>query len=263
MLDPLREWLLRFLKVPPSPLLPTDSPDVLVFRAGRGYYRYKLLLWGLAQASALVGLVIGFFFVDRALPDAPQLVESIATFVHRLALVGFILQMPATLAIVKLDFDMRWYVLSDRSLRIREGIVSLREKTMTFANIQQVSVRQNPIQRLFGISDLQVRSAGGGDGGDSKAHGGSIGESMHEAWFRGVDNAEVINTAVRTRVREHRDAGLGDPDEQVSEAVGLADAVAAASEVHDEARRLRRSLRDLRLAQPAPTTRRSMDRPDE
>ena len=248
MLDPLRQWLLRFLKVPPSPLLRTDSPDVQIFRAGRGFYRYKLLLWGLAQTSAFIALVGGFFFLERVMPGAPTLVEATLTFIHRLAVVGFVIQIPATLAIVKLDFDMRWYILSDRSLRIREGIVSLREKTMTFANIQQISVRQNPIQRMFGISDLQVRSAGGGEGGEGNARGGGLGESMHEAWFRGIDNADYLSAAVRGRVRKHRDAGLGDPEERIADDAGLEDAVAAAREVHDEARRLRASLRDRPLA---------------
>lgn len=36
---------------------------------------------------------------------------------------------------------------------------------------------------------------------------------MHEAYFHGVDNAEEIRAAIRDRVKLHRDAGLGDPDE--------------------------------------------------
>jgi len=146
---------------------------------------------------------------------------------------------------------MRWYVLSDRSLRIREGIVSLREKTMTFANIQQIAVRQNPLQRLLGIADVQVKTAGGGGSG-SESHGSGLGESMHEAWFRGVDNADAIRGAIRERVKRHRDAGLGDPDDvSVARPDSLGEAVEAARDLQLEVRALRHRLSsspDLRLS---------------
>ena len=90
------------------------------------------------------------------------------------------------------------------------GILSLREKTMTFANIQNIEIRRNPLQRLLGIADVQVRTAGGGGGA---AESGHIGESLHQASFRGVDDPEMIRTTIAERVRLHRGSGLGDPDD--------------------------------------------------
>jgi uncharacterized membrane protein YdbT with pleckstrin-like domain len=165
-----------------------------------------------------------------------------------LAWLTFLVQLPLSLALLKLDFDLRWYVLSDRSLRIREGILRMKEKTMTFANIQQISIRQNPIQRLLGIADVQVRTAGGGSSGGSSGH--EMGESMHEAYFRGVDNAEEIRRAIQDRVRQHRDSGLGDPDEPpptalpVSSDAGSAEAaLVAARELLQEMRALGEAIR--------------------
>ena len=133
----------------------------------------------------------------------------------------------------------------DRSLRIREGILTVREKTMTFANIQQTSIRQNPLQRLLGIQDVQVRTAGGGGGSTGSRHGhGEVGEAMHEAYFRGVDNAEEIRTAILERVRLHRDSGLGDPDEPEPDLApaAVSPPVAAAHELLAEIRALRSTL---------------------
>jgi membrane protein YdbS with pleckstrin-like domain len=55
---------------------------------------------------------------------------------------------------IRLDYEFRWYKTTHRSLRIREGVWLVREMTMTYANIQDISVSQGPLQRLFGIADL-------------------------------------------------------------------------------------------------------------
>src|SRR5690606_10731265 len=57
----------------------------------------------------------------------------------------------------------------------------------------------------------EVRSAGGG----GKTRGkGEHKRDTHVGLFRGVDNAEAIRAAVLDRIRRHRDAGLGDPDDE-------------------------------------------------
>jgi uncharacterized membrane protein YdbT with pleckstrin-like domain len=205
MPDRFRRWLLRILRVPPEPAVPFGAATLRVFRAAPAYFRYRLVLWMIAQVGALVGLIFGLVLLQQV---QAAITNPLATFGLRaaevFAWITFLVQIPFSLAALRLDFDMRWYILADRSLRIREGIFSLREKTMTFANIQQVTIRQNPLQRLLGISDVQVRSAGGG----SSASGGKtahVGEAMHEAYFRGVDNADEIRTAVRERVRRLHD----------------------------------------------------------
>jgi uncharacterized membrane protein YdbT with pleckstrin-like domain len=106
---------------------------------------------------------------------------------------------------------MRWYIVTDRSLRIRTGVWNVRESTLTFANIQQITVGQGPLQRLLGIYDLEVKTAGGGGGG---YHGHAArGESMHQGFFHGIDNAPEVRAMMLERLRHLRDTGLGDPDE--------------------------------------------------
>jgi uncharacterized membrane protein YdbT with pleckstrin-like domain len=240
MFDLLKRVVLRVLRVPAEPRVPEGGRLIRVFRAAPSYFRMKLILWGLRQLAALAGLVGSLFFIRELLSRIENPWARLAfTAAEAVAWAGFVAQLPFSLAVLRLDFEMRWYILSDRSLRIREGIVSVREKTLTFANIQQISIRQNPLQRLLGISDVQVSTAGGGAG--TKHEG--VGESMHEAYFRGVDNAEEIRGAIKERVRLHRDSGLGNPDEPAAPpAIPASAASAAAIELRDEIRALRRAL---------------------
>lgn len=215
MFEGFRSLLLGFLRVPPEPAAP-EGASIRVFRASPAFFRYRLVLWGVGQLTTLVGLIGGVLalahfgqFVDQSL------LRLGLRAAEAFAWIAFLFQIPFTYALLRLDYDMRWYILSDRSLRIRDGILTVREKTMTFANIQHLTVRQGPLQRLLGIADLEVRSAGGG--GDMGGAAGQAGSSAgtHIAYFRGVDNAEEIRAAIRERMRRHRDAGLGDPDDPV------------------------------------------------
>ena len=80
---------------------------------------------------------------------------------------------------------------------------------MSFANLQQVVVTQGPLQRLLGLADVRVQSAGGG--GDTHEKGG--GDSLHTGVFHGVDNAGEIRDLILERLRHFRETGLGDPHE--------------------------------------------------
>jgi uncharacterized membrane protein YdbT with pleckstrin-like domain len=245
MFDALRGWVLRVLRVPAEPSAPGGGRVVRVFRAAPAYFRYRLALWGISQLSALTGLLFSLGFVAVVAPKIPDdRVAFVLQAAEALAWALFVVQIGFSLAVLRLGYEMRWYILSDRALRIREGIVSIKEKTITFANIQQISIRQGPLQRLLGIADVQVSSAGGGSGGSS-AHGGSVGEGMHEAYFRGVSNAEEIRAVIAERVRLHRDSGLGNPDEPEHPALA---GDAAAPDLLAAARELREEMRALRLA---------------
>lgn len=119
-----RDALLRFLRVPAEPAVPGGSANACVFRAAPAYYHYRLALWLIGQAAAAVGLVVGLIAISAALDGGglPRGVVMVLTAIELLAWVGYAVQLPVTLALVHLDFELRWYILSDRSLRIREGI---------------------------------------------------------------------------------------------------------------------------------------------
>ncbi|MEO6246780.1 MAG: PH domain-containing protein [Opitutaceae bacterium] len=155
----------------------------------------------------------------------------------------YLLQIPFTYSVRRLDYELRWYAVTDRSLRIRAGIVAVQESTLSFANVQQVVVSQGPLQRLLGLADVRVQSAGGG--GDAR-EGKGRGDSLHTAVFHGVDNATEIRDLILDRLRLFRASGLGDPEEAkahlASSPLASSSAVTAAHELLAEARALRRTL---------------------
>jgi uncharacterized membrane protein YdbT with pleckstrin-like domain len=234
----------RMLRIPPPPGPPAGTHDsIRIFRGAPGLYRYQLLVWLGKQIGAGIGL-FGGFAVLSIIPDFPY--KKLLDVLEGIGLVIYLSALPFTFLMVHLDYQLRWYIVTDRSLRIREGLLKVAERTMSFANIQNLAVQQGPLQRLLGIADLEVHSAGGGGsrrpGHDKKQ------EDLHVGKFRGVDNAEEIRDAILARVRQLRDSGLGDPDgghHEVHEAapqvaVGSSGAaIAAARELLYEVRALR------------------------
>jgi len=127
--------LLRLLRVPHEPHPPDGSPEsIRIFRAGRNYLRWRVLCWFAAQFGiAIVFLLFTLpplAFVERT----PPWVMDLITLAELLAILGFLAQLPVTFAAVRLDWELRWYIVTDRSLRIRAGLWSLQESTMSFAN---------------------------------------------------------------------------------------------------------------------------------
>lgn len=249
MYSGMKEALLRFLKVPSEPDAPAGHEGTLrTFRAAPSYFRYKLALWGLGQFFSLIAL--GFLLLGLVVSSSQA--EGAAGCVLVAVLGGGILfllvQMLFSHLAVRLDYEMRWYLVTDQSLRIREGVFQVREMTMTFANIQNISISQGPLQRLLGVSDLEVKSAGGG-GSQHPQQAGAF--SMHTGYFRGVDNAEELRDLMRERMRKAKGAGLGDPDDvhdiheaheegvDALPAESSADLAAALQAIRTEARALR------------------------
>ena len=245
MHERFKTLVLRLLKVPAEPQAPAGSPgSVKVFRAAPNFYKLKLFLWALRQVFGLIGLVVFLVFwhstVGRKAPGGVNLVIEISELI---GVAIFFVQLPFTYMLVRLDYEMRWYIVTDRSLRIRTGVWNVRESTLTFANIQQISVGQGPLQRLLGIYDLEVKTAGGGGG----HHGHSAhGESMHQGFFHGIDNAPEVRAMMLERLRLLRDTGLGDPDEAHHEEVKAPQSspalLNAAQELLQETRRLRQAM---------------------
>jgi membrane protein YdbS with pleckstrin-like domain len=246
MTEQIKTLLLRILRSPAEPTPPAGAPEsISIFRASRNYYLLNLLKWGFAQVMTFLGIAILFavtWSVDLREATVPLRVIKL------IALIIFLFQLPISYLFVRFDYEMRWYIVTDRSLRIRYGLQHIREMTMTFANIQQITIRQGPLQRLLRIADLQVSTAGGGSAnhyGEGSGHGG--GHSMHLGYFRGVENANAIRDLMLERLRRWRDTGLGDPDEaQVGEPTNVPKVdspslvLAAAKQVLTEARALRK-----------------------
>jgi uncharacterized membrane protein YdbT with pleckstrin-like domain len=111
-------------------------------------------------------------------------------------------------------------------------VFRIEELTMTYSNIQEIRVTSGPLQHLLGLADVEVQAAGGG-AGDKYDRGG------HTGRFEGLANANAVRDLLQARLRQYRDAGLGD----------TAHAVAAAGDDElDAARLLLSEARALRAA---------------
>jgi uncharacterized membrane protein YdbT with pleckstrin-like domain len=218
--------LLRLLKVPPEPHLPAGDPrSARVFRAAPNYWRLKLLQWGARQAVTLVG----FLFLAGALSAAPESMDinnrgrarrvplasamAVMRGLEIFAVAAWVAQLPITLALLRLDYELRWYVVTDRAARLREGILNLTEMTFTLVNVQDIRIRQGPLQRLLGLADVELRTAGGSEAPMGAGSHGGHARNLHLARFKGVGNAPAIRDLVLHRMKAARDAGLGDPDD--------------------------------------------------
>jgi membrane protein YdbS with pleckstrin-like domain len=253
--------LLRLLRVPKEPRLPAGEPgSARVFRAGRRFWHLRLAGWGVQQAATLMGFV-GLMMVLEFAPATvsvynkgvrrPVSVSTPLAVVRSLEVVAWglwLLQLPVTFMILRLDYELRWYIVTDRAVRLREGILSLTEMTFTLANVQDIRIQQGPLQRVLGLADLELRTAGGSDASPGHdGRGAGLSQNLHVARFRGVENAEAVRDLVNDRMKKARGAGLGDPDDAHgahalstgTPQAAPADLQAALQELLDESARLR------------------------
>jgi membrane protein YdbS with pleckstrin-like domain len=181
-----------------------DDQRIQSFRPAEGFLRYlKLFFWiGLCAFDGL--LLLGWIGITVAFPLAGLLIAPLALAIMVLPdIVAYIA--------IHLQYDTTWYVLSDRSMRIRRGIWTIHETTITYDNIQNVSIRQGPLQRYFGIANVLVETAGGGS---ASGHGESAGTAGHHGLLEGIGNAEDIRNLILAKWKSSRTAGLGDDDSE-------------------------------------------------
>jgi membrane protein YdbS with pleckstrin-like domain len=201
----LKSVLLRFLRLPERPPDPPTGgyASVQVFRASKRWLSYRLVLFwlgfGMLELLALGGAVASLF------GDEP-----IATVAIVLFAIGLALLLAFTWFCVRIEWDLRTYVVTDRSLRVRQGAWTFKEMTLTYANVQNVQVTQGPLQRLFGIEDLRVDTAGGG----AAVPGKGSDATGHNVTLAGLENAREVRDLILSYVKvASRGSGLGDHDD--------------------------------------------------
>jgi len=242
-LSALERAVLRLLSVPSAPEVPQGSAaSVRIFRAGDKFYAWLVFEWAFVSAVLLLGMLSASVPLVLAARTAPDWGRLLLLALLIVVWTAFGIGLIVTFLARRIDVRMRWYIVTDRSLRIRAGLWQVREITMTFANIQHIAVHQGPFQRLLGIYDLEVSSAGGGASMPA-VHKGAGGDT-HRGFFHGIVNAPEVRDMMLERLRHLRDAGLGDPDEhhpiQTGESRLESSVAGAARELLDAAKALRR-----------------------
>jgi membrane protein YdbS with pleckstrin-like domain len=201
--------LVDWFRVPAQPpSLPVAADDQLqAFQPAEGFLRYLRFQFWVFLAIIDGAILVAWIAVTLALPWLGFLLAGPAFFI---AVVPDVVAYVA----IHLRYDTTWYVLGSRSLRIRRGIWVIRETTITYENVQNIKVTQGPLERIFGIANVLVETAGGGAGGHQQGEGGAA--NMHCGRIEGVAHAQEIRDLVLARVRKSTATGLGDEREEMA-----------------------------------------------
>lgn len=187
--------LFRVPRQPPS--LP--GSQVVAMRPCDGWLRYRKVGFWIGLLATLLPLsAVGLVLLITRPVLAVAVLVPVFLVILGTSLVSYVS--------LYLGYDTTWYVLSDRSLRIRRGVWTIHETTITFENVQNVKITQGPLQRLFGFSDLVIETAGGGGSGPHQ----QLEQSSHVGLIQGVEAPSDLREQIMTRVRASRSTGLGD-----------------------------------------------------
>ena len=144
----------------------------------------------------------------------------------------FVASIPITYFLQRLNYEMRWYIDHRPQLAHSQRRCVASGDHDDLCQHQGIRVNANPIERLLGLANVEVRSAGGGDTAHGEPSSGHVGK------FAGVDNAEAIRDLLVERLRVYRDSGLGEKTVEAHEPLSLS----AAREALQETKALRNSL---------------------
>lgn len=196
--------LFQFLQVPVDPPeAPPGRPRwTRSFRADPDYLRYLQMWWLISSA---VTLAITGFIVLLGLGLLATEVGVLGMLLSVAVLVGGVTLVTVQWLGVQLKYDSTWYVMTDEALRNRRGLWIVQENTVSFDNVQNLSVQQGPLQRLFGIQDLLVETAAAGT-----VPGSNQGVQARALRIEGIRDAADLRDRVAERMRLSRTAGLGE-----------------------------------------------------
>ena len=194
--------LVKWFRVPHDPPALPAGPGEKVesFQPAPAFLKYLKFWFWIAMIVSDTAFTAGYIIVSSAL------VISGFWWLALLLIIGP--DIPVYIGL-HLRYDTTWYVMSERSLRIRSGLWVIQETTITFENVQNVRVMQGPLQRHFGIASVIVETAGGSTGG--KHQDAATG---HQGIIEGVtqENAARLRDIILAKLRVSSTAGLGDEE---------------------------------------------------
>ncbi len=197
----LRPLILPLLKLKlEPPHLPEGSTLVRELKPEPAWLTLKYLGVGVGAVGSMVGSFVAAAALIVALKDYGWIPAT---------LMGLIILGSLSFGLVaaRLDFELRHYLVGDKSLRVSQGAVVRREVTLSYANVQNLEVTAGPLETLFGIKTLTISTAGGS---------GRPGEAnLHEAKLEGLKNADEVKSLILGMLKGQKDTGLGEPSDAV------------------------------------------------
>ncbi len=195
LLRPLVVPLLKLSFEPPH--LPEGSHLVRHLRPSEAWLSYRYLQTLFGAFGQVVGTTAGAIALMLQL-DEWGVVLAIALLVLQGA------SLAVAFVSARVDYELRHYLVGDRSVRVTSGVMIRNEATLSYANVQNVEVNQGPLERLFGFKSLTITTAG------ADAPGESVG-TLHSVTLVGLPDAERVREQIMGMLRQHKDPGLGEP----------------------------------------------------
>lgn len=90
----------------------------------------------------------------------PALIVLVATFFFPVAVL-LLATTPFLLAVALLRRRRHRYALAATSVQVTRGVLTQRDWTVPYGNVQAVAVRRGPVQRMLGIATVRIDTAGG------------------------------------------------------------------------------------------------------
>lgn len=199
------DFLLRLLKPIFLPLLkldfrpphlPEGSSLVRSLKPTEKWLAYKYI-------RTMLGFLQPFIFTGLAVVPGMAKLKGWAIVIALLAVVLELISLAFALVTARVDFELRHYLVGDRSLRVAQGAWTREEVTLSYANVQNIEVTQGPLERLFGFKSLTISTAG--------ADTTPGAENSHLVTLVGLDQADEVRQLILGMLKHQRDSGLGEP----------------------------------------------------
>lgn len=195
LLKPIFLPLLKLDLVPPH--LPEGSSLVRSLKPSEQWLAYRYLQTLFGFLNQFIGVGIAVIALVAKLKGWGMLV-ALGLF----AVEGFIIGL--ALVTTRVDFELRHYLVGDRSLRVAQGAWKREEVTLSYANVQNIEVNQGPLERLFGFKSLTISTAG--------ADTTPGAENSHLVTLVGLREADELRALILGMLHQQRDTGLGEPN---------------------------------------------------
>jgi uncharacterized membrane protein YdbT with pleckstrin-like domain len=118
----------------------------------KGHPAWHNQWWQIGIAAALpVLFVLAFFWGERYFSPANLRVVMVvmaAVFVYLVAVVAF------------RRYSWR-YTIDNATIESRQGVIARKVQSIRVQDLRNINVRQNVVQRLLGVGDVEFSSAGG------------------------------------------------------------------------------------------------------
>ena len=204
VLKPIFLPLLKLELTPPH--LPEGSSLVRSLKPSEKWLAYRYLQTLFGYTNQFIGVGIATIALVAKYRSWGLLI-ALGVFAVEAFFIGL------ALVVTRVDFELRHYLVGDRSLRVAQGAWKREEVTLSYANVQNIEVNQGPLERLCGFKSLTISTAGA----DSTPGN----ENSHLVTMVGLQDADEVRGLILGMLKQQRDSGLGEPGRPAPAAVML------------------------------------------